>query len=51
MLVNIVILWAVYSFFFSFFLQPHYSALFPLNGTSANCICEAGVKAGNQVCY
>lgn len=39
---TIVILWAVYSFFS---LCPHYSKLFPLNGTSANSICEAGAKA------
>ena len=41
-----VILGVVYSFF----LRPHYRALFLLNGTSANCICGAGAKAGNQVC-
>lgn len=47
MLVNIVILWAACSFF----LRPHYRALFfPLNGTSANDICETGAKAGKQVC-
>lgn len=46
MSVNIVILWAVYWFF----LHPHYRELFRLNGTSANCICEAGAKPGNQVC-
>lgn len=45
--VNIVILWAVYKFFF---LNPRYTALFLFNGTSANCICEAGAEAGNQVC-
>lgn len=39
---TIVILWAVYSFFS---LCPHYGELFPLNGTSANGICEAGAKA------
>ncbi len=44
--VNIVVLWAVCSFF----LRPHYRALFLLSGTSANHICEAGAKAGNQVC-
>lgn len=31
-------------------LHPHYKALFLLNDTSANCICEVGAKAGNQVC-
>lgn len=47
MSVNIVILRAVYSFL----LNPHCRALFLLSGTSANCICEAGAMAGNQVCY
>lgn len=47
MSLNIVILWAVYSCF----LHPHYGTPFLLNGTSAGCICEAGAKPGNQVCW